>query len=213
MENILSFFENKKVALVGPSKSIIHSNQGIEIESFDYVARMNHQWPILSALNIDIGCRMDLLYHCCNPDFSMMRFSCPEFRDTRWVFYEQGIQTSVLKMICQEHKINSLDITSIYQNINNKLKMPPNTGIAAISHLLSLPIRSLKLFGLTFHQECYYEGYLGKGAEPKYWENGKALQKIWNHQIDKQFTYFLEHLLLDSRLSVDSLSRKIMRID
>jgi len=96
--NINSLLENKNIALVGPSQSIINTGFGLEIEHHDLVVRLNHQWPINNNLKSDIGERMDILYHCCNPDFSMMRFSIPEFQKTKMVFYEQGIQDAILRM-------------------------------------------------------------------------------------------------------------------
>lgn len=210
--DINSLLENKTIALVGPSKSIINSGFGEEIERHDLVVRLNHQWPINNDLKSDVGERMDILYHCCNPDFSMMRFSIPEFQKTKMVFYEQGIQDALLRMICLEYKIPCMDITAEYQTLQHQLNTFPNTGLVAIRHLLSFSIRSLKLFGITFFQEPYYEGYLGNGANAKHWENGTLPKKIDLHQLDVQFAYFLKYFINDSRLAIDQYSHEIMGI-
>ena len=204
------FFKNKRIALVGPSKCVVGAGMGAEIETFDLVARMNHQWPVPLERQTDVGKRMDLLYHCCNPDFSMMRLSIPEFQNTKLVFYEQGIQTSILKMLCTDNKIPSCDITWKYRELEALLNTFPNTGIVAISHLLSLPIASLKLFGLTFFKEPYYEGYLGAGTNSQYWADGALPRKIWKHQLDVQYEYFLKYLAPNPCLSIDEYSRHIL---
>ena len=206
---MINGFKNKRIALVGPSQCTVGAGMGAEIEGYDWVARMNHQWPVPLERQVDLGERMDLLYHCCNPDFSMMRFSIPEFQQTKLVFYEQGIQTSILKMICTDQKIPSYDISWKYRELETALKTAPNTGLVAISHLLSLPIASLKLFGLTFFKESYYKDYPGNGAKPEYWSEGKLPRKIWNHQLDVQYAYFLEQLLTDPRLCMDERSKQI----
>ena len=197
---------------MGPSKCVVGSHMGEEIESYDFIARMNHQWPISTERQADVGKRMDLLYHCCNPDFSMMRFAIPEFQQTKLVFYEQGIQTSILKMICEENRVPSQDITWKYRELQAALQTLPNTGIVAIAHLLSLPISELKLFGLTFFQEPYYEGYLGAGTKPEHWAKGSP-RKIWEHQLDVQYAYFLDNLMPDPRLLIDAHSQRVMNLE
>ena len=210
---LLEFFKNKRVALVGPSKSIVGARLGEEIEGYDLVARMNHQWPIPLHLQADVGVRMDLLYHCCNPDFSVMRFSTPEFKETKLVFYEEGVQTSILKMICKESLVPSHDLSWKYRELEEALNTLPNTGIVAISHLLSLPISSLKLFGLTFFKGPYYDNYLGNGAKPENWAEGGVPKKIWKHQLDLQYAYFLKQLLPDPRLAIDPYSRRVIALE
>lgn len=119
------------------------------------------------------------------------------------VFYEQVIQDALLRMICLEYKIPCVDITAEYQALQHQLNTFPNTELVAIRHLLSFPIRSLKLFGITFFQEPYYENYLGNGANAKHWKNDRPPKKIDLHQLDVQFAYFLKYFINDSRLVID----------
>ena len=206
-------FSGKKIALIGPSRCIIGAHQGDEIEAYDLIVRLNHQWPIATFHEKDLGKRMDVLFHCCNPDFPVMRFACHGFKDTKIVFCEKGVQTALMSTICQDFAVPSIDITWQYTLINEQLNTKVNTGLAAIIYLLSLPISVLKLFGLTFFQEPYYEGYLGFGAQRQYWRVGAPPKQIWQHNIDVQFNYFLTNSCRDPRLLIDEHSRRIMRID
>lgn len=208
-----SFFHNKRIALVGPSKCIIDTQQGAEIDAHDVVIRLNHQWPVDPHHEIDLGQRMDVLYHCCNPDFSVMRFAIPAFQKTQVVFYEDGIQASLLRIICAQKNILFSDITWQYQKLENILNTRPNTGLVALTHLLSLPIASLKLFGLTFFQDPYYQGYCGVGANAEHWQEKTLPKQIWKHQLEVQYQYFLKHLATNPRLTIDPYARQIMSID
>jgi hypothetical protein len=208
--DFIPFFHNKRIALVGPSNCIIDAQQGAEIDAHDVVIRLNHQWPIDSYHEVDLGKRMDVLYHCCNPDFSVMRLAIPALQETHMVFYEDGIQTSLLRMICAQKNILFFDITWQYQKLEKALSTRPNTGLVAITHILSLPIASLKLFGITFFQEPYYKGYRGIGANTEYWNKNSLPQQIWEHRLDVQYQYFLRYLAVHPKLIIDPYARQIM---
>lgn len=210
LSSLVHLFDKKCVALIGPSKCLIGQNLGKEIEEYDIVVRMNHQWPIPVERSFDLGKRMDVLYHCCNPDFSVLRFSIPEFKHTKLVCYESGIQAPIMRLLCSQYQVPLLDITTQYRELEQQLNTLPNTGLVAITHLLSLPITSLKLFGITFFRESYYEGYFGHGANSVHWTNNELPKKIWKHQLDIQYVYFLKKICQDPRLSIDSCTSKIL---
>jgi len=204
------FFKEKHIALVGPSQSIMQSLQGDLIEQHDYVVRLNHQWPFDAQLEPHLGRRMDILYHCCSADYSMLRFAVPDFQKTKLVLYETGIQSAILQLLCKQNHTPCVDITQNYHNLTEKLTSAPNTGLVAITHLLSYPIASLSLFGLSFYREPYYSGYLGVGADSKYWQKEHPPRQIRTHRLDVQFNYVVQHLLTDPRLKLDDAIQQKM---
>jgi hypothetical protein len=54
---------------------------------------------------------------------------------------------------------------SMIQKVRMHVRKAPNAGIIAITHLLSLPIRSLYLTGFSFYEDGYYVGYGGRDAK------------------------------------------------
>ncbi len=209
---ILSELLNKKrIVLVGPSKSIVDSNQHDIIESFDLVVRMNFGWPVPKYLHSDMGKRLDILYHCCNPDRPIEKLFIPEFEKVKFVCWEKGVQSLKMKDYCDKHNIPSLDITPIYKNLTKKLNTFPNTGTVAIHHLLSFNIKELYITGISFFQEPYYSKYPGDGAIATNWKNNTAPKQIWQHLFEPQLTYFYHLLNKDKRIKVDLCLKNIVK--
>lgn len=202
----------KRLALVGPSVSIVGQGLGDKIESYDYVVRMNFQWPIPEQIVVDVGRRMDILYHCCNGDYPISDLLTEEFTKTKFVCYERNIDARVLRRFCDQCNMPSLDVTEEYVGLSKKLACSVNTGTVVISHLLKFDISELFIAGVTFYKECYYEGYKGHGADVTNWEVGKVPDAINQHQFAPQLNYCREILRSDSRVSVDSKLKEILAL-
>jgi hypothetical protein len=199
---------NRCVALVGPSRSIVSSGFGGQIDGCDLVVRMNHQWPVPVELQADIGRRMDILYHCCNPDFPLERLFDAGFARAKCVCFERGMQAGKLLDCCGRLEIPALDVTAVYHQLRAELHTFPNTGLVALIHLLRFPLAELRLFGLTFYRDGYYEGYPGCGAGVEDWRAGKLPQRIWQHDLLPQYEYFLQLHDKELRLRIDERSLK-----
>jgi hypothetical protein len=191
----------KRLALVGPSISSVGGKRGAATEACDVVVRMNFQWPIPAALIADLGTRMDVLYHCCNGDFPVADLFLPGFAETRFVCWQANSDSFWLEGHCLENGIPSLDVSSVYVELEELLRTPPFTGTVAIEHLLRFPIAELHLTGITFGADPYYGGYKGHGASAS--PAAKAV-----HRIEPQLRYFREVIARDPRLRLDpSLER------
>lgn len=198
-----TLFTGKRVALVGPSQTLIGNAQGRLIDSFDLVVRINHQWPIPTELKADLGTRMDVLYHCCNGDYSVQRLFNAEFSNTKQVFFEKGLDAYFLKKECAKRKIPCSDITAFYADLVLKTRTYPNTGLVAIYHLLQLGISELYITGLTFFQKPYYAGYHGTTAAPETFEQIQKKGGYWRHSFAPQLRYFAQMAKNDSRIEMD----------
>lgn len=207
-----SLVAEKRVVVVGPSRSIIGSKQGEYVEAFDLVVRINHQWPVPDGLITDLGRRMDILYHCCNGDYPVSRLFVPEFQRTKFVCYEEGPDLPVLAARCASDGIDSMESTELYLNLAGPLGGHPNTGFVAITHLLDAPIAELYVTGFSFYREPYYEGYLGTGNKAEYWRAGDYPQKIWEHTPDSQLRLFKEITLRDRRVRMDTPLQNIVSL-
>ncbi len=205
---MVDIYENKSVVLVGPSEYIIHTSHGDTIDSFDTVVRMNNQWPVSDSLHRSIGKRTDVLYHCCNSDYDISRILINELSDIKLLCLQSGAQYRLLSQYCDDLGIQHIDISNIYRSIYNIYNIRPNTGIVAISHILSHKIKNLHLVGITFNKQRYYDGYLGHGANSSYWENGHP-DYIWKHDTQLQYDLF-NSVLKNNKVTIDDEALKYM---
>jgi hypothetical protein len=189
---------DKRVVLVGPSISIVGSRAGAAIDACDVVVRMNFQWPVPAALIADAGARMDVLYHCCNGDFPVADLFVPEFARTRFVCWQANAESFWLEAQCLENGIQSLDVSSLYVELEGLLCTPPFTGTVAIEHLRRLPVAELHLAGITFGAEPYYAGYKGHGASA-----------TTQHAVEPQLRFFRDVIARDPRVRLDGALERL----
>lgn len=205
---MIDIYENKSIVLVGPSEYITRTSHGNMIDSFDIVVRMNNQWPVSDLLCGSIGKRTDVLYHCCNSDYNISRMLIDDLTDIKLLCLQRGVQYKLLSQYCDNLKIQYINISSIYRSIYNIYNIRLNTGIVAISHILSHRIKNLHLVGMTFNKQRYYDGYLGHGADASYWEDGYP-NFIWKHDAQLQYDLF-NSVLKNDKVTIDDEALKYM---
>ena len=156
---IVSFFDNKTVALVGPANNLIGKNKGKLIDSFDIVARLNDSYIIDEHQYADYGSRCDVLLNTCNCELLCIikRFSnylngCKfiinptskvhgaDFVNTKKNVYENFLDIDL--------DIPFYQVEEPFSSLMQKKNL--NTGMCAISFLHSLNI-DLNIFGFSFH--------------------------------------------------------------
>ena len=167
-----NYLNNKNIVLVGPASSIINTNSGDIINSFDIIVRLNKSLPLSTQMMKDIGNRTDILYN------SLNRYDHPGEN----ILNEQFFINNKLKFLCSSypnitpfsHDIkyylnNSraklpfrIVSDKLYHNIKNSIKTRPNTGIMTILDLLQSPIKTLYITGLNFYKTDYYKTYTKK---------------------------------------------------
>jgi hypothetical protein len=206
-----SFVRGRRVALVGPSRSIGGSGYGPAIDAHDLVVRINHGWPISERLRPDLGRRLDILYHCCNGDRPVERVFATGIDRLRWACFEDGLDHRRLLDRCSDTSVESLDVTDVYVDLRRDLGTFPNTGLVAIHHLLSAGAARVALFGMTFFREPYLPGYPADGADAAHWPVGGPLPaRVWEHDLPVQYRHFTELCRRERRVTVDSVSLAVM---
>lgn len=209
-EQYAEMLNNARVAIVGPSESIVGSFQGSYIDSYDLVVRLNFGWPIPSELEKDIGTRMDILYHCCNGDYSIEQLLNQELSGLRCACYERNIDARLLRRYCDEHGLYSLDVSETYSSLRQSLGSDPNTGTVAISSVLSYNVRELYITGISFFQEPSHSRFLSDGAIAAKDNPSQSTKRIAQHLMEPQIRHCKNLFLKDSRVSVDETLRKIL---
>jgi len=209
--DFVGFVRDRRVAVVGPSRSIFGSGLGGDIDSHDLVVRLNHGWPVPAAHRADLGDRVDIRYHCCNGDHGVDRVFARGVARLRWACFERNADAPVLLAACQHAGIGTLDITPVYAALLSRLRSPPNTGLVAIHHLLDTSAAAVSLFGMTFFKEPYFTGYAGDGAAAANWPaDGSPPARIWHHDMVAQYRYFTDLCRREPRLAVDPVSLAVM---
>lgn len=205
------FVRGKRVALVGPSRSVVGSGLGTEIDAHELVVRLNHGWPVPPGLQADLGRRLDILYHCCNGDYPIDRVFSAGMDRLRWACFEGNPDHQGLLDRCSNTSVESLDVTDRYADLRRALGTFPNTGLVAIHHLLGAGAARVALFGMTFFREPYMPGYTADGADPVNWPaEGPLPTLIWEHNLPVQYRHFTELCRREQRLTVDSVSLAVM---
>ena len=198
-----SLLRGKRVVIVGPADYAAGAGKGPMIESFDLVARVNFQWPVPPELAADFGTRMDILYHCCNGDYPVELLARPGFENTLFACVEHNLQSLRLKNCCRSRGVLVFYYPQrLYRRLSARLGFPPSTGLAAVQHLLSLPIRELLIYGMTFLTTPYYPGYTGDAARGGHWGAGVP-ESIWQHNPRAELHYIRRLLRHDRRATLD----------
>ena len=190
----------KRVIVVGPADYSAGLGRGSFVESFDWVARINFQWPIPEPRKADLGSRMDILYHCCNGNYPVNLLFQDGFEKTKFVCAERNFGSLELKRYCAARAIPYLDYTDVHRRLTPSLGAFPSTGLVAVAHLLSFPIAELYVFGMTFWGTPYYPGYQGSGVE-QHLKGGRS-GILWHHP-DEEVLYLKRLAKKEPRLHID----------
>jgi hypothetical protein len=199
-----ALLKGKRVALVGPSRSVVGSRQGRRLEDFDLVARINFQWPVPPERVADVGARMDILYHCCNGDVPIDRLFQPGFERTRFVCWQFGIDSQKLQDHCATVAVPELEVSSVFGELLATMNAFPTTGTVAVFDLLCHAVECLYVTGMTFFREPYYDGYPTGGRTPGHDDREVPADTVGIHDVPAQLDLVRRIQASDPRLRVDS---------
>ena len=207
-EEYIEYLTGKRVCLVGPSSHIMNLNQRDLIESYDVVVRLNKSWPVPEFLWESSGSRTDVLYtgmqvHCM-PNKSLTKTR--EFKDSvKFLVASHGdklpYSNDILKF--KKNNVYNVSFTAFelkkFGEMQRLMGTLPNTGCAALVHLLLYPLKELYITGMDFLRSNYVKGYRG-GSKPN------AL----GHNQNLQIKYIQNHCWEDPRITADTVFSEIM---
>jgi hypothetical protein len=198
----------KRVAIVGPAATVRGRGEGPLIDSYDLVVRINSQWPVKPELVPDIGARGDVIYHCCNGDSPPANLDVPDFPKVRFVWHEGHRDSPKMVTLCYDRGVPVACFADFRNYLLKTLNCWPNTGLLAITHLLTTELSELYVTGFSFYATRYYAGYLAEGAKAKYW--WWKPRRIGGHKFKPQRGYFRSLVESDPRLKVDVVLKDLM---
>ena len=206
------YFKDRRVILVGPAETALQYMDGVRVDDFDVVVRINSSQRLVLKHGSSIGYRTDVLAHSLfeggprgtgriDPELmAQQRTSlvlCPLPNPSKWAqFYEV------------RRRLGNVDWSSLgslrpqvlttpprrYRELCDLLRgRAPTTGLATMDHLLHAGCRELHVTGFTFFTTAYSSGYK-PGVEDS------AAAMAWSaaskHDVDRECSVMAE--LVDS---------------
>jgi hypothetical protein len=201
------YLKGKKVALVGPARSIEGSNNGSFIDSHDVVVRINYAKIGNSK---DSGTKTTIIYYDGSfHDYGNLKpeYLVCSYPPTEWFFNERCLQSVNYYSSKHKHKIVDSDLyNKLKMDLNENNKSRPNTGLVALVDLLQYDIKSLFMTGIDFYRTSYAREHpdYGNSSLGEVSEIFTAGDNGDSHNIDEQFEYFKNNIVTDPRLVVDN---------
>lgn len=178
------YLSGKKVAIIGPSPSVMDVANGYEIEEeYDVIVRCNKAWDPIYRKDIYeyTGKRTDVLYNCLNPgpecggyiDIDKLKklnlkYIVGCFSPTGWdpthrdvLFHDELSWRDYANFYDNnQDRIPFVEMDpTFYDMIDTKINTRINTGAMAMLHLMNSPAKHIYMTGFTFFMDGYIEGY------------------------------------------------------
>ena len=200
MDKFTEYVNGKSVAIVGPAKSAEGSGNGNEIDSFDIVCRLNAYSAKMPES--DFGTKRDVLFVTPYSNYDIKGIKEAGFV---WIVSPHNLERSVTKELYRQCNENSLSFSCppawLWPEICKDLNRYPTTGLMAAIYLMTLPVKTLTMFAMDFHNSGYAQGY---GTKKMNKEKFDLL-----HDTESQIRYL--SLMEDKRLSFDSVLGELIR--
>ena len=222
------------MALVGPAMYLEGSNLGLEIDSYDLVARINRGVELVDTFENDVGKKTDIVYSCLiekpanagiiNADELLekygVKFLCTPPKSDYSGVSQGDIVHDMAKNETVEEIKRKMGFRVIDYKLNNliarEIYCRPNTGFLAIYDLLFSKVSQLGLYGFSFYLDGFIKG-CKDGIEE---EEGKTEQefseKCFNskrHNQENMWAFAKNSLLNNSRVYLDDTLRKILSMN
>ena len=188
--NLEQFLKGKRVIIVGPAESTMNNKDGIFIDSFDVIVRVNRGIEPTELYKEYIGSRTDLLYNC---------------------LYEHPDNGGIIDLdYFKWNKNMSIVDKEEYLKFEKELKCRPNCGTVAIWDLLQYDIKELYITGFTFYLDNFMQGYKDHVDKKKF--KNKCF-KSERHNQKNLWNFLKKQKKKDNRIKTDKYLEKILSLD
>lgn len=213
------YLRGKRVVIVGPAPTLLGSNQGNLIDSFDVVVRIKKVLSKIENLRKDIGSRTDVLYSWFDPDpgnggqinFQDLKngnvaFVCCPYPEEA-PFSRDNIKRFLNANSGRFH-FHAVE-KPFYDLVETRIQCRPNSGILAILDLLKHEISELYITGFTFFKGGYIKEYCSRTEKEAF----QIMAMAKTHQQPPQMLLLKEHILKDNRTKIDGPLAKILGLE
>lgn len=222
-EQYKKYLKGKRVAVVGPAKSVTYQKNGSLIDNYDIVVRIcNTEGDFdLSQHSEYIGTRTDVMYNVMDSHMPSLKgwamengvkFLSTTYPAEEWFFHRMANNVDFLK---RENSLKTVVMPpEPYFSVKKSTNSRPNSGFCAIIDLLSSELEELFITGIDFYRSSV-EGD-GSGYLSNYqiqWSNKRGSDFLIEnidrdgpdiHNPDSAFVFFKKEMFSkDSRIKVD----------
>lgn len=196
--NYAEFLKNKRVAIVGPSKSSIGSDLGSVVDSYDVVVRLlpssgNIQETIDKNYK-DVGSKTDILYS----NFDQLLLTSENISN----FKSQGVRFVNCTRPISElgtiwlHSKNLFDKMGMsycpvkpekYYNWSSTIKCSPHKGFCTILDIMSYEVKEIYVIGFSFYKDAATSDWANLNG----WGYKKYLQDV--EQVERDAEKVVEY--------------------
>lgn len=199
--NVVFFNDNiflgKRIIIVGPADTSLSYISGKDIDSFDFVIRINKSPLSLQGKEEFLGTRTDVLYHCLSEAQTAggeLNFEVLKSQKNRYIiypYYENELEYNLYKIL-SKYKVDLYRSNPVYSKklLHNYTGKWPTTGLRALSHLLSCDFSELHITGFTFFRTAYALGYRDEYQNAE--ESKKLAESTGTHCVEDEAKIFKE---------------------
>ena len=224
-----NFLKGKRVAIVGPAKSVMFQKNGPLIDSYDVVVRIcNTEADFdLSHHGDYIGTKTDVMYNVMDSHISNLKkwivdngvkYLSTTYPSQEWFF---GRMKGNVKLLRREDAFKTVIIPpEPYFFVKKATNSRPNSGFCAIIDLLSSELKELFITGIDFYRSSvegdgsgYLSEYVSGDGSGFGWHKRRGkdflIENISRdgpdiHNPDSAFVFFKKEMFLkDPRIKVD----------
>lgn len=171
---------NKRVILIGPANTVSDDLQGLDVDTFDIIVRLNNGIQLARENPALLGSRTDILIHNMNETGPRSAGEIPAsllllHRVRYCVFPHWGFKGSKARFFKKRAELASLPQieTAVFprafcEKVRRDLgDHQPTIGTSAILFLLTCKVKELQIQGFTFFQTAYVPGYNDEVVTPE----------------------------------------------
>ena len=220
------FLKNKKVAVVGPSKSALYTeNNGLKIDSYDVVVRINQGLDLIELNKNFFGTKVNILYNSLDysPDSGGIihspkllnygiKYICSPYAEYE-KFHNSHIYSNDSFLNASLHDYFSIRFIKkdLYDSIKYGANSRVNSGLGTIVDILSFDISELYITGIDFYRSSYINGYTPSRNRNNTKQEIETELEInqyndhLHHNPDRQYLFFKNNLIAnDPRIKIES---------
>lgn len=220
---LINIIEGKTGVIVCPSKSMEGKNLGHQIDTFDFIVRLNNGYDLVPEQRSDFGTRTDLVYHYLGlqsenqRDYDVQKMKAV---GTKMILIPPRPEKEHFKVFLERN----IDVQIPFLKIGNVLKKQlwseirclPFCGIWSVFHLLKYPVKRLHVLGMNFFNTGHCGGYdtRSEAEQIAYAVNSqfdnRGIKK--QHHIPPQKELLRKLYKTDNRLKLDEVTKNAISV-
>ena len=152
------YLQNKTIALIGPAATLHKSKLGSKIDTYDITCRLNHHLVDSNKMVKDCGSKNDVVFS--GPNLLYCHYEILEKVQPKFICFPRAnisdpnyYRGMISQIKCDHPEIQCFHVGDEFPSaVEMQMKTSPNTGILAISYLLSMQVKKLLIAGFDFYQ-------------------------------------------------------------